>query len=103
MYEELMIRWVKEILVLYTVKNSCLLVLDSFVGHKTDTVKKALRKTKEDNLVPKDTFETSTADYDDNDEEKEVNMYEDEDVPITKLISREIEKNMYVNETGLYK
>ena len=40
--KELMIRYVKEILMPYTRKDRCLLVLDSFAGHKTDAVKKAL-------------------------------------------------------------
>ena len=45
----------------------------------------------EDSLIRKDAVETPTADSDD-DAELEVDDYEDDDVPIAELISREIEK-----------
>lgn len=49
MDEQLMLRWVSEILVPHTKKDRALLVLDSFTAHKTDAVKKAMRKV---NVVP---------------------------------------------------
>ncbi|KAH3883121.1 hypothetical protein DPMN_007071 [Dreissena polymorpha] len=45
----------------------------------------------EDSLIRKDAVETPAADSDD-DAEPEVDDYEDDDVSIAELISREIEK-----------
>ena len=44
MEEKLMIRWIKDIYLKYTKKGRSLLVLDSFRGHLTDSVKKICRK-----------------------------------------------------------
>ena len=44
MDKKLMIRWIKDIYLKYTKKERSLLVLDSFRGHLTDSVKKTCRK-----------------------------------------------------------
>ena len=41
---ELMLRWIRDIYLKFTKKDRSLLVLDSFRGHLTDSVKKTLRK-----------------------------------------------------------
>jgi len=49
MDEGLMMRWTKDVLLRHTQKERCLLVLDSFAGHKTEAVRKLFRLS---NIVP---------------------------------------------------
>ena len=42
MNETLMLKWIKDIYLKYTMKKRSLLVLDSFRGHLTDDVKKGV-------------------------------------------------------------
>jgi len=49
MDEGLMMRWTKDVLLRHTQKERCLLVLDSFAGHKTEAVRKLFRRS---NIVP---------------------------------------------------